>query len=72
MKEIEEKDHIRMFQPPVSGDEIMTTFNLPPCRQVGEIKEKLKDAILDGIIPNDRNAALELMHKIAGEMGLVS
>ena len=72
MKEIEEKDHIRMFQPPVSGDEIMTTFNLPPCRQVGEIKEKLKDAILDGIIPNDRDAALELMHKIAGEMGLVS
>lgn len=72
MKEIEEKDHIRMFQPPVSGDEIMTTFNLQPCRQVGEIKEKLKDAILDGIIPNDRNAALELMHKIAAEMGLTS
>ncbi len=67
LKEIEEKDRIRNFQPPVNGDEIMRTFNLPACSMVGEIKMKIKDAILDGVIPNDYEAAREYMLKVARE-----
>jgi len=58
---IDEKDRIRTFQPPVSGDDIMKIYNLPPSKNVGIIKEMIKNAILDGIIPNDRQAALDFM-----------
>lgn len=57
LKEIEEKDRIRNFQPPVDGLEIMQMFNIPPCAVVGELKTAVKDAILDGIIPNEHDAA---------------
>ena len=70
MVDIEEKDRIRNFQPPVSGDEIMQVFGLEPCREVGEIKERLKNAILDGEIPNERDAAYRLMLEVAAEKGL--
>lgn len=68
--EIEEKDRIRNFQPPVSGQEIMETFGIEPSRVVGEIKEVLKNAILDGQIPNQREAAWDLMLRVAAEKGL--
>ena len=58
LKEIEEKDNIRNWQPPLSGEEIMSLFNLPPCKKVGDLKNALKDAILDGDILNDRDQAL--------------
>ena len=71
MKEIEEKDRIRNFQPPITGEIIMSTYGLEPCSLVGEIKAIIKDAILDGVIPNDYDAAFELMDKIATERGLI-
>lgn len=70
MKEIEEKDRIRNFQPPITGEIIMSTYGLEPCSLVGDIKAIIKDAILDGVIPNDYDAAFELMDKIATEKGL--
>jgi len=72
MKEVEAKDNIRNFQPPVSGDEIMHMFNIPPGRIVGDIKECVKEAILEGEIRNDREEAMELVMKLAREKGLVA
>ncbi len=70
LKEIEEKDAVRNFQPPVDGDLIMKTFDLSPCREVGIIKDAIKDAILDGVIHNDYDEAFEFMLKKAEELGL--
>jgi hypothetical protein len=61
LKDIEEKDRIRNFQPPVDGEEIMRLFNLQPCREIGILKTALKDAILDGTVPNEHDAALEFI-----------
>ena len=70
MKEVEEKDNIRNFQPPVTGDEIIRLFNVPPGPIIGEIKDKIKEAILDGIIHNNRDEAYEFMLDIAKKKGL--
>jgi poly(A) polymerase len=70
LKDLEEKDHIRNFQPPVTGETIMEVYGLSPCREVGLIKNAIKDAILDGIIENDHDQAFQYMLKIAAEMGL--
>lgn len=70
MKEIEEKDRIRNFQPPVDGLEIMRVFGLEPCHEVGALKEKIKNAILDGVIGNNHEEAYAYMLARAAEMGL--
>lgn len=70
LKDLEERDHIRNFQPPVTGETIMEVYGLSPCREVGLIKNAIKDAILDGVIANDKDQAYQFMLKIAGEMGL--
>ena len=70
LEELEERDRIRNFQPPVSGEDIMTTFGIGPRREIGTIKDAIKDAILDGIIPNDRAAAWQMMLDLAKELGL--
>jgi poly(A) polymerase len=68
--ELEERDRIRNFQPPVSGEDIMQTFGIGPCREIGTIKDAIKDAILDGKIPNDRAAAWQMMLDLARGLGL--
>ncbi|MFO7924977.1 MAG: HD domain-containing protein [Bacteroidales bacterium] len=70
LQEIEAKDAIRNFQPPVKGDEIMETFGLPQGKEVGVIKKAIKDAILDGVISNDKQQALRFMLEKAKEMGI--
>jgi poly(A) polymerase len=70
LREVEEKDHIRNFQPPISGEEIMTTFGIPPSRPVGDIKNAIKEAILEGDIRNDVDQARDLMMKLGKDMGL--
>lgn len=70
IEEVEARDHIRNFQPPVSGEEIMRTFNLKPSKEIGIIKETIKEAILDGIIPNEYDAAFKLMLEKGKKLGL--
>lgn len=70
LKEIDEKDAIRNFQPPVTGEEIMTTFGIPPGREVGIIKNAIKEAILEGEIGNNFDEAFQLMLVKAAELGL--
>ncbi len=68
--EVEARDHIRNFQPPVSGEEIMKIFNLEPSREIGLIKDAIKEAILEGIIPNEHDAAFQLMLNEGKKLGL--
>ncbi len=70
IKEVEERDRIRNFQPPISGEEIMELFNLKPCKEIGMLKESVKNAILDGKIPNEYQPAYDFVMKKAIKMGL--
>lgn len=70
MVDVEAKDHVRTFQPPVTGDEIIRMFNLPPGKIIGDLKDRIKEAILEGEIHNDRGEALAFLLRIAREKGL--
>lgn len=70
IKEVEERDRVRNFQPPITGEEIMKAFNLKPCREIGQIKEAIKEAILEGEIPNDHEASYNFMLKKGEKLGL--
>ncbi len=70
IKEVEERDHVRNFQPPISGELIMETFNLKPCREIGVLKEAVKEAILEGEIKNDYEEAYQYMLAEARKLGL--
>ena len=70
IKEVEERDQVRNFQPPVTGEEIMEAFNLKPCREIGQIKEAIKEAILDGKIPNEHKASFQFMIEKGLSLGL--
>ena len=70
IKEVEERDRIRNFQPPITGEEIMTAFNLKPCREIGQIKEAIKEAILEGEIPIEHQASYNFMLEKGKSLGL--
>ena len=70
IKEVEEKDHIRNFQPPITGEEIMVMFNLKPGKEIGILKERVKEAILEGEISNDKNSATAFVLQEAKKIGL--
>jgi len=71
IEDLKEKDFIRLLQPVIDGDEIMKMFNLPPSREVGELKKAMKDAILDNLVPNEREPLMDLLNKKAKEMGVI-
>ncbi len=72
IKEIEEKDHLRNWQPPISGEDIMDFFGIPPGREVGIIKTSIREAILDGMLANDKEEAIKFMKAKGEEMGLIA
>ena len=68
--EVEARDHVRNFQPPISGEEIIAAFNLKPSREIGIIKEAIKEAILEGVIPNEYEASYQFMIEKGKTIGL--
>ena len=72
MVDVEERDQLRNFQPPISGEDIMRYFGLKPSKEIGLIKETIKEAILEGDIPNEYEAAFLLMQRVGQKMGLKS
>ncbi|MGB1317683.1 MAG: CCA tRNA nucleotidyltransferase, partial [Flavobacteriales bacterium] len=70
LKEVEEKDRVRNWQPPISGEDIMRSFGLKPCREIGTIKDAIKDAIMDGEIDNNREEAVAFMESKGNDLGL--